>query len=87
MVNSAPWLPYVIVVPIAELHDAAADEPLVKSAVYDPEFRAVSSGQVFFVGSQLVDVCATAIGIEAARAAALEREKRIVLVFGWCSFE
>jgi hypothetical protein len=40
--------------------------------------KPVSCGQVFSVGLQLVDVCATAIGTDAAKAAAVGAEKRMM---------
>ena len=77
--NSAPELPYLIVVYAAALHDEFALSPDVKSDSKVAALRPVSCGHVFSVGLQFVDVCATARGI-AARAAAEDLEKRMLNV-------
>lgn len=79
MENSAPWLPYLMLVLAAALQDAFAPA-LVKSEVKVLEFKPTSFGQVFSVGLQSVEVCAKASGIDVAMAYAVNEadEKRIL---------
>ena len=59
---------------------AFAAGPLVKSAVYEAELRPVSSGQVFLVGSQFVNVWPKAAGATASAVANEAWRTRIVIL-------
>ena len=75
MLNSAPELPYLIVLYAAAVHELAASLPDVKSEVKVFWLRPTSFGHDFLVGSQSVNVWATVSGSDTANAAAVDREK------------
>lgn len=65
----------------AAVQDAFAELPAVKSETKVLWSRPVSLGQVALVGLQEVKVCAVAMGSEAANAAAVDLEKRMLNYF------